>query len=129
MNAHILKLINEIKRYCTAYLQKEINLVTLQRWVDAIRSSFENDVPKKIQDGVFNFVEELEYIRFMRNEDEHFEAISNEISKTLARFYQNLFFANALPDPDFKYFSNSIAFFSSSKQRCITSFQGLAAVV
>ena len=49
--------------------------------MDAIGSSFENDVPKEVQDGVFNFVEELEDIRFMRNEEEHFEAISNEIAK------------------------------------------------
>lgn len=81
MNTHILKYINEIKRYCNAYLKKEMDLVTLQRWVDAIGSSFENDVPKEVQNGVFNFVEELEYIRFMRNEEEHFEAISNEIVK------------------------------------------------
>jgi len=81
MNAHILKYINEIKRHCSAYLRKETDLITLQRWVDAISSNFENDVPKELQNGVFNFVEELEYIRFMRNEDEHFEAISNEITK------------------------------------------------
>lgn len=81
MNTHNLKYINEIKQYCAAYLRRETDLVTLQVSVDAIRSNFENDVPKEVQNGVFNFVEELEYIRFMRNEDEHFEAISNEITK------------------------------------------------
>ena len=90
MNTHILKYINEIKRYCAAYLRKETDLVTLQISVDAIRSNFENDVPKEVQDGVFNFVEELEYIRFMRNEDEYFEAISNEIEKLNKLFFRYL---------------------------------------
>jgi len=41
-------------------------------------------------------------------------------------FYHNRFLAKADPDPDFKYFSNAVAFSLSLKPKNITNSHGLS---
>jgi len=40
-------------------------------------------------------------------------------------FYENLFLAKAMPEPDLRYLSNSKAFFSDKKAQYQTSLYGL----
>lgn len=79
MNEHILKLLKSIKQHCNEYIEKKIDIGTLQNYISAIHSNFENDVPKIIQINVYNFVEDLEYIRFMYNDNEQYDVVLNKI--------------------------------------------------
>ena len=70
--------------------RKKISLSTLQSSINAIYSSFENNIDKKINDEVFYFIEELEGIRFMHDDGEHFELVSKEIKKLNSIIDQSL---------------------------------------
>lgn len=81
MKEHSRKLLKAIKDSCDSFLDKKISLTELQQNIEAIRSNFENDADKTLQNAVYNFVEQLEYIRFMFNENEKFNEATEEIKK------------------------------------------------
>lgn len=81
MNIQTIKATQKIKQLCGEYLQKKIDLLVLQNMLNSISSNFENDIPKTLQREVHNFIEDLEYTRFMYNENEQFYVISSKILK------------------------------------------------
>lgn len=81
MQNHIIKHLQSIQNTCNAFLDRKISLVELQQVVNGISSSLENDVPKEIRAQTFNFVEELEYIRWMYNDHEQFDQIAQKIAQ------------------------------------------------
>lgn len=85
MNTHQKKLLNTIQEFCKEYIEQKIDLPTLQSLVEAVYSNFENDMDPQIIDTVFNFTAKLEDIRFMNNDEEHFQLVSDEI-KILSSF-------------------------------------------
>jgi len=81
MNVQTIKAMQKIKQTCEEYLHRKSNLIIFQNTLNAIYSSFENDIPQELQNGIHNFIEDLEYIKFMYNQNEQFEAISKKIAK------------------------------------------------
>jgi hypothetical protein len=85
---HNIKSVEKIKQVCKEYLNHQISLRKLQITLGAICSNFENDVPIELQRAALNFVEDLEYIQFMRNESEHFNFVAELIKKLNIVFSQ-----------------------------------------
>jgi hypothetical protein len=79
MNVYIIKIIEKIKQFCTGYLELRLDLPSLQRTLSAFCSNFDNGIPQEFQQKVNNFVEDLEYIRFMYNQNEQFEMVAKKI--------------------------------------------------
>ena len=74
-----LKTLQMIKQIYEDYLERKIDLVELQTEFSAIYSNLENDIPLELQKYIHNFIEDLEYIRFMYDQDEQFDAITGKI--------------------------------------------------
>lgn len=79
MNSHNKKMLKNIQLYFQEYLDKKIDLPTLQSGVNAVWSNLENDVDKRLRDKIFYFVEELEGIRFSYSDEKHFNLVLEEI--------------------------------------------------
>ena len=92
MNNHIKKTVEKIKEVCDQFEQKKINLQYMQSLLSAFCMNFENDIPLDIQRNTENLIEDLEYIHFMRREDEHFESVLKKIrdyKKSLSVYFQS----------------------------------------
>ena len=81
MNKQTIVTIERIKQFCDEFLEKKIDFDVFQTTLGAIRSNFENDIPKEIQGYVNNFVEELELIRCTRSSEKYFNLVVKEIEK------------------------------------------------
>jgi len=89
MGTYIASILENTKQICNEYLQRKIGLLELQARLSALCDSLGNDIPINLRRNLCNFVEDLEYIRFMYNEDEYFHATNNVIS-TLNLFLETL---------------------------------------
>ena len=74
-------MIVQIIEKCDAFLEKKINIAGLQQDVNVLYSNLEGDVDLLIHKNVHNFIERLEYIRFLHSKDQHFEVASKEVLK------------------------------------------------
>ena len=81
MNKQTIVTIEKIQQFCDEFLEKKIDFDVFQTTLGAIRSNFENDIPKEIQNYVNDFVEELELMRCVRSPEKYFELVAKEIEK------------------------------------------------
>src|SRR5581483_9772883 len=81
MKIHNKKLLITIKNFFKDYLDRKINLYTLEISVDATNNCFESDMDNEIVNEIFLFVEELDYISATYSQEEQYDAVSQEIAK------------------------------------------------
>ena len=81
MNSHLKRLLQTVQDSCDTYIERKASLLRLQQSIDAVGSSLDNSVDKTIGVSIENFVERLEYIRFMYEEAEQYPVVVKEIEK------------------------------------------------